>query len=613
LFSKLRVAVDERNIACGKFDSKISIDGYSSDISRNRRIRIGSKNPNRLFENQYTPISTNGDVILCDGEIFNPHDFLISSHGRNLIVLTNKEKALLLDALIDTNTELKVFEVKYPVFDHIKYVSNVHKNYEELNRLLNVISELEIKGESVTHHASTSFLYKIERKLRYKNNLDKLFAFAYKGGYQEVFKLKEERIDRQILALDFNSMFADCMKGIFLEPKSVRYQNFSKESNINLKNLENGLYRVILKQPTNSFFNKYHPFKYVKLNNANYFDLEDNHNIELLLFKNELIFYQKYFGKVEVKEGFISKNSITHPLVSQANLIYSDRLKYKKIGDKIMENISKLHLITMHSSTNQKRFKYLTFKSSKKLIAYLSSKYMIEFPPEMSDEMKLTLIEDYNNFNFKHLNNRIQAKLRNFDSNDTVYSISAQILANSRIKMIRTIEKFLQHPSVEICYANIDSIHISILKSELTSFLQNNRKLISNKMGDLKIETIASKGYWFDVGRYWLINDAGDVDLFKNRLFNHKGTNSNFTDNRKLNIIIKGKHYSYVKPVFMHLFNAFSYNKKVNGRDNVDNVNYDRYSFNEISGLKVAAESYNREILKSKRLKIDLFKKIATV
>ena len=63
----------------------------------------------------------------------------------------------------------------------------------------------------------------------------------------------------------------------------------------------------------------------------------------------------------------------------------------------------------------------------------------------------------------------------------------------------------------------------------------------------------------------------------------------------------------------MHLFNAFSYNKKVNGRDNVDNVNYDRYSFNEISGLKVAAESYNREILKSKRLKIDLFKKIATV
>ena len=120
--------MDERNIACGKFDSKISIDGYSSDISRNRRIRIGSKNPNRLFENQYTPISTNGDVILCDGEIFNPHDFLISSHGRNLIVLTNKEKALLLDALIDTNTELKVFEVKYPVFDHIKYVSNVHKN-----------------------------------------------------------------------------------------------------------------------------------------------------------------------------------------------------------------------------------------------------------------------------------------------------------------------------------------------------------------------------------------------------------------------------------------------------------------------------------------------------
>jgi len=44
----------------------------------------------------------------------------------------------------------------------------------------------------------------------------------------------------------------------------------------------------------------------------------------------------------------------------------------------------------------------------------------------------------------------------------------------------------------------------------------------------------------------------------------------------------------------------------------LDRCEYNRYEFSEINDLDVAGEAYNNEILNSKKLKIDLYNKIAT-
>ena len=321
---------NSQKIVCGKFDNDIYIDlKYLGNTKE--KIRIGSINPNSLKKPIYEPISTDGKVILYENKLYEVRDFLASYNKKTLnkiIVLTIKERDLILEALVDFKLDVKIFEITYPIYSHIKYISNIYKNYEELTKLLKEINLLNIEGKSLAHNLSTTYLYKIERKLRFKNRLDYFFAFAYKGGYSEVFKLKEERDDRVVLAFDFNSMYVDCMMGDFIEPKTIKYKKYKEK--INIDNLHNGLYRVILKNVKNDFFKKFHPFKYVNLNHSYYFKLEKNQNIEILLFKNEIEFYKNYFHEIEILEGFYSKQTISHPLKEDAKNIYKDRLKYKK-------------------------------------------------------------------------------------------------------------------------------------------------------------------------------------------------------------------------------------------------------------------------------------------
>ena len=68
-----------------------------------------------------------------------------------------------------------------------------------------------------------------------------------------------------------------------------------------------------------------------------------------------------------------------------------------------------------------------------------------------------------------------------------------------------------------------------------------------------------------------------------------------------------------MKTVYASIENSFSYHKKVQLSNNVDRYDYDRYNFDEIVDLDVAGEAYNNEILNTKKFKIDLYNKIATV
>lgn len=603
----------KEKIICGKFDNTINFNPTLVSHGK-ERVRIGSVNPNTLKTIQYTPISTNGTSIKYQDNVLLARDFFSKMNKkdlRNLMVLTYKERQLLLDVLVDFDIDVKVFELIYPFYRHIKYISNIEKNYYELISLLNKVDELDIKGKSLAHNLSTKYLYKIERKLRHKNRYDYFFAFAYRGGYQEVFKLKEEREDRVVISFDFNSMYIDGMMDRFMEPKSIKYKKFTSQPET-LKTLENGLYKVILKNPKNSFFTSFHPFKYTKMFQSFSFQLDNNQQIELLLFKNELMYYKKFFDEVEFIEGFYNTKTISHPLKNDAINTYKDRLHYKNEDNQILGDLSKYKLITIHSSTNPKNFKSLFFTTKEKMLDYLSSEFMLSFPSDISIDEKLYLISKNNYFTFDKVKNGYKVKCIDYKNNKSVYSISSQIIANGRLKMIQTIEKFLQFDSVEICYCNIDSLHISIQKDKVDSFLSKHSDMISNKIGDLKIETIASKGYWFDIGRYWLVEDKS-IKLFRNALFNYLGNQEKFLKSRIFKRIHKFNDFSYVKTIYLNIYKAFSYSKKLEKKDFIDYADMIRYNFEEIKNFDVACNSINKEVLVSSSNKTKLFDRIATV
>lgn len=603
---------DLQRIVLGRFDKVINLIDAGNPQHR-KPVRIGSTKPSDVPFFNFEPIGTDGEHVFYRGERHSARDWLSKLDRKiasRLIVLTIKERNLLLETLVDMDCDVGVLETKFPIFDGIRYVSNIESNYATLVRMLSRIRKMGLRGRSIGDGISTEFLYRIERKLRFKNGLDRYFAQAYHLPYQEVFKLKEERPDRAIVAFDFNSMYASCMREEFLEPKSIRHVDL-RNSEINITSLAPGLYRTLLRHPKPSFFKTCHPFRYIIGNKNFYFNLNDSHEVEVLLFRDEIQAYAKYFGEVKVLEGFISQNTVTHPLLRKSESIYRERQNYKAQSSKNMEALSKFRLATMHSATNQKRYVTRHFQTISDLIDWVDEQGFFDFSDAISLGDKLRIALDHRTLRIKQTPNGFTARLIRLDSPDNVFSLSAQIISNSRTKMLRVIERFLSHPSVELCYCNVDSLHISILKSELDYFLKSHCDIISGRMGDLKIQTIADKGYWFDIGRYWLFN-GNEVNLYKNKIFNHKGSTSPFTRFRKVGLICKGDLFNYLKPLNFTISKSLSYVKKAHDGSSLDTVDYHRYFFHEVENFDQARASFDNEILRSRKLKIDLFDRIST-
>lgn len=71
------------------------------------------------------------------------------------------------------------------------------------------------------------------------------------------------------------------------------------------------------------------------------------------------MYYKKFFDGVELLEGFCNTKTISHPSKNDAIETYKERLHYKSKDNRILCDLAKYKLITMHSSTNPKNFKSL--------------------------------------------------------------------------------------------------------------------------------------------------------------------------------------------------------------------------------------------------------------
>ena len=598
-------------ITCGRYDKQVSLQ-EAADPSFRRQSRLWSMRPRSPQTAFFLPIASDGEVILHAGERQSARAFLSAlppEKRKRLLVLTRRELELLLPILVEFDATVTALESSFPVFSDVKYCGSLERQLQSLESNLRCLRKIGIHGPTLNHQIVQSSMYRIERAIRSKNGLDQFFALASPAPYQEVFKLKEERPGRAIVALDFNSMYASCMEGPFPEPKTLRYRKHYGEDPRS-KNLDAGLYRVILSEPNSDFFCNLHPFRFTVLGDSFAFRLERNQAVEILLLENELLYYSKFFERIQLVESITSRTTVAHPLARKARVLYGDRLSARAAGREVKERALKIQIASLHSVTNQRRYIFEDFKSVSSLLAHASSKFQMSFPDAMLEQEKLERLGRFRVMSLKFKPQGIRARILNNAAAEVIHSFSSRVTANARLKVVALLERFQEFVGLEVCYVNADCVHVSVERTRLAAFLESISADLSESMGGLRMQCVAEKGYWFEPGRYWLFCD-GKVVKFANKVFNHPGASNKFLRRRRVRGAFRGEFVNFTVDKFLAIERAFSYAKRLS-EPGIDNRDYERYMYREVADLEVAGDSVELETVRSKGIKIDLFNQIAT-
>jgi hypothetical protein len=600
-----------RLVTCGRYDKHVSLE-RAADVALRRQARLWSKKPRLRKRSPFVLVATDGEIICHAGKRQPARQFLgelAPELRHHLLVLTRRELDLVLPLLVEFDASAKALEVAFPVFSDIKCSDSLERQLQTLHKNLKVLRKIGINGPTLSHQLVQESSYWVERSVRSKNGLDQFFALASPAPYQEVFKLREERPDRVVVALDFNSMYASCMNGLFPEPKTLRYRRHHSEE-LTSQKLEIGLYRVILANPNSEFFCNYHPLKFTLLGNSFSFRMERGQKIEVLLLENELLEYAKFFDSVRLVESITAKTSVRHPLAKQATLLYQQRVRAQAEGKEIKERALKLQIASLHSVTNRRRHVSKRFDSIDSAIEFASERFQLCFPDTMSVEEKLERLSRSRLMSFRVVRGGILARVLNHAAADALHAFSSRVIANARLKMISLLDRLSAIDGLEVCYVNTDCVHVSIERSRLEALLEAITADLSDEMGSLRVQCIADRGYWFEPGRYWLIRD-GEVVKFANKGFNHPGATRKFLGRRRIRCAFRGKFVNFTVDKFLSIDRSFSYAKRLS-EPAIDTQDCERYIYREVSCLEVAGDSVEHEMARSKGVKLVLFDRIAT-
>lgn len=594
------------HLICGTFHSNIACTWKTSGAPSHRRIY--SKHPNKFKDESYLRIGVDEQHVF-DGQSYHDRIVFVSRLGRhhNIITLTRKEKELIINSGVFKIRKLICFEEIHPFFREVKFISDAHKNYSFLVSALNYISQLKFEGFT-TNYWSRKYLHKVARKIGHISTLDLAFFHVSNVPYQESFKLSEARPDRCIIALDFNSMYGSCMTGDFPDPAKLAYSDINKIYSPS-EPLACGLYRVLLSYPKTEFIKKYHALKYALLNKRYTFSLKDDSQVEVLLHSNEVHFYAKHFAEIYIYEGVNSAESRYHPLIKDVQRIYKQRIHYKKQGNLTLERLCKLELATMHSAVKRKKFSTIIFHNALEACHFFEVNYGITRPKDMHMSEFFSSLSDGVRFTIK-IDDKINITYISFSDNSLVHSLFSQVIANSRIKMMQTIEYMEAFSGLEVCYCNIDSLHISIPNERTEEFHRYVAPLVGTELGKLKIETEAEQGYWFEPGRYWLISNR-KVVLFKNQGLNKHYNNEPFQDSISYYKTYEEDGFTMPVKCRRDIVSVLTYKKKLSNISDASNLLYERYGIDEILTVSKSQESIDSEIKNSSVMKLDLFYDLA--
>jgi hypothetical protein len=590
---------------CGKLDNSIP---YFNNTIHEKCSYIIEKN--NVENSNFKPISTNG-LVIYDGNSESDVDsyfFEVKTSNEKLLVLTDRERQLILKIATRYGVVIYVMEQIFPIFDDVIYNAVPALNFKSLCSKLKYLNTIGVKCTSISKEYSPKLRKIIGRKIRKKTTLDKFFFYSYNRPYQEVFKFSEKRDGRVIICLDYNSMYASCMGGDYIDPEHVLYESI--KANYYGGELDSGLYRVVLSKPIDNEFRNYHPFKYTAINQSLDFTLESDHEIEVLLFDSEIKHYSKFFNETYIEEGLVSKSTIKHPLLKESKRLYKKRLEAKKKGKNALSRLYKYKLAMLHSITNPSIRKNKKIAKDEDIVSFLKNEFCL-CVDDSNVYYYLAELKKSNHISIKKSAVGKAINMIDINNRSSIYSLSSQVTSNARLKLLKLIERLTKFDGLDLCYSNTDSVHVSIPKDRLDSFLLYMGDTISDNIGDLKIQGIGDQGYWFDVGRYYLFK-GGVVAKFKNVILNHRGNKNPFVYARKIIYKYKNTNFNHTYEITKSIKSLTSYKKKITVKDDdLGNISYTRFNIKEISDYLNMQRVITNETIASQEIKIATYQKLA--
>lgn len=349
--------------------------------------------------------------------------------------------------------------------------------------------------------------------LRRKTTLDQRFQLAWHHPIQDVFILEENRPDRSVIALDVNSMYSSCMQHAIPHPAYIRridlYRNY-KAGEL----LSSGLYRCHLSQPSTDFIRKYNPFTVYFYGRRLRASLNEKIQVDLNEF--EVYYLSQHFAEIYIEDAVVSDKVVPHPLAKESKRAFLRRNNYRFQGNKPLADREKYLATLLSSCSSRPRTIEESFLNRKDAMAMLSTTLGIMPPsdePEAATDVWLNRIK---NTSFSVGLGGFRVVIPDQNDHATCFMLTQRVVAHGRIHLLKLMERVLKlNPDVDICYVNIDSVHLSVLTSELDNILELLQAEASEEMGAFKIEAVTAHGLWLEPGRYWLYSK--NVEKFRNR------------------------------------------------------------------------------------------------
>lgn len=397
----------------------------------------------------------------------------------------------------------------HPWLPRRPYVSCATANFRALNEIIHLYGDYLITAQAYCDAKWNT----ICNSVRVKNDLDARFFTAWHLPIQNAFVLEEKRPDRNVVAIDFNGMYASCMQQVFPKPSKLRYIRYDRDVEFD-ELLPIGLYRCVLKNPTTDFICKHNPLRSFFSGRQLKASLVEPIEVDLNEF--EIDFYRHHFKQIHLVDAVACKTAIAHPLAREIRRSFARRRHYKMQGNKPLADREK-YLATLLSSCSQRPKKSeLNFDSQEKANQHLSEIFGVSQSKDEPANAFEHWLDGRKGITLKQGPNGVYVSAPELQDGSACFLFNQRIVARARVVVLEMMERICGNfPDVEICYVNIDSIHFSFPEKHREKVLGFLQAEASDEMGSFKIEAITRHGLWLEPGRYWLYSNK--IEHFRNR------------------------------------------------------------------------------------------------
>jgi hypothetical protein len=350
--------------------------------------------------------------------------------------------------------------------------------------------------------------------LRRRSVLDARFYAAWHLPIQEVHVLEESRADRSVVAIDFNGMYPACMQHGFPKPADLRLIQLDADLD-DCGVLAAGLYRCVLEGPTTDFIIRHNPFR--SFHSGRHLRTRLDEPVEIELNEFEIAFFRRHFRRIHLVEAVVADKVVEHPLAREVRRSFARRRNYRQQGNKALADKEKYLATLMTSCANRPARAQSKFAGRDQAMDTLRSAYGISSPLDEPEAAVDIWLDGRKGIMLGSQDGLVIVQGPALQDGSACYLLGQRIVARGRIILLEMMEKILTSvPDVQICYANIDSIHFSVPTVHLKCVTGWLASEASDAMGSFKIEVVTQHGLWLEPGRYWLYSEAG-IDKFRNR------------------------------------------------------------------------------------------------